>query len=344
MTWAARAKLHGKAVRPGSRFADGRRRHDDIGRRRGSLEGQRYSRHGLSLQDDPDIRHVRSACFFNWNCFLAVARTRVLCRTVVSVAGNRLESGSCTPSRERRPADSLPVSHQESTMNAKRFRRGLTVLFVLGVVPFCAGQAAKDQPSALESDPKGWMDMLSSAGADLEGWTRAPIPPGGMLREESQWSLDPKTGNLVCKGDGGHEWLRCDQSLTDFLFHVEWRYTPVPGKKGYNSGVYVRNSSDAKIWHQAQCGDASGGYLFGETSAAYALKPFNFSKDMKEQRVKPAGEWNIYEFTCKGRNVSLWVNGAVTNEWKGCQVPRGYIGLEAEGWRIEFRNVKVKML
>jgi hypothetical protein len=229
-------------------------------------------------------------------------------------------------------------------MLAKRFRRGLTLLLVLGVVPLSAGQGPKVQPGALESDPSGWIDMLSTAGAELDGWTREPIPPGGTLREESQWSLDPTTGILVCKGDGGHEWLRLDQSLTDFIFHVEWRFTPVPGKKGYNSGVYVRNSSDAKIWHQAQCGDASGGYLFGETSAAYALKPFNFKKEMKEQRVKPAGEWNTYEFTCKGRNVTLWVNGAVTNEWNACQVPRGYIGLEAEGWRIEFRNVKVKLL
>src|SRR5262249_18780604 len=100
----------------------------------------------------------------------------------------------------------------------------------------------------------------------------------------------------------------------------------------------------AKIWHQAQCGDSSGGYLFGETSANYALQRFSLRKEMTEQRVKPSGEWNTYEITCKGRNVTLWVNGAITTGWRGGQVPRGYIGLEAEGWRIEFRNVKVKLL
>ena len=40
------------------------------------------------------------------------------------------------------------------------------------------------------------------------------------------------------------------------------------------------------------------------------MKPFNLQKEMREQRVKPAGEWNTYEITCKGRNVTLWVNGA----------------------------------
>ena len=37
------------------------------------------------------------------------------------------------------------------------------------------------------------------------------------------------------------------------------------------------------------------------------------------------------------------VNGAVTSEI-AVDVPRGHFGLEAEGWRIEFRNLKVKSL
>jgi hypothetical protein len=40
--------------------------------------------------------------------------------------------------------------------------------------------------------------------------------------------------------------------------------------------------------------------------------------------------------------VTLWVNGALTNEWHDCAVAKGHVGLEAEGWKIEFRNVKVK--
>jgi len=45
--------------------------------------------------------------------------------------------------------------------------------------------------------------------------------------------------------------------------HAEFRYTRVEGKAGYNSGVYVRNNKDGSLWHQAQIGDATGGYLFG---------------------------------------------------------------------------------
>lgn len=198
--------------------------------------------------------------------------------------------------------------------------------------------------NALRSDPQGWTDLLTKAGPKLEGWTRGPIPATGKTKEHSQWTLDEAAGTLICQGDGGHEWLRWDQELADCIFHVEWRFTVVPGKKGYNSGIYARNSADAQIWHQAQTGDGSGGFLFGGTSVKGKVKGFNLSKQQTGSRVKPAGEWNTFEITCRGRDMTLWVNGAITNEWHECDVPKGYVGLEAEGYRIEFRNVKVKPL
>ncbi len=217
----------------------------------------------------------------------------------------------------------------------------------LALVLSCAKPGlAADSPSALEKSPDGWRDLLAGAGPDLNGWTRLPIPPGSKPKATapgSQWSIDEKTGHLVCRGDGGHEWLRWDEPVGDAIYHVEWRYTAVPGKKGYNSGIYVRNSDDAKVWHQAQIGDASGGFLFGETPGdAVALKRFNETKNLKDKRVKSAGEWNICEITAKGKEISLWVNGAVTSVFDACALPKGYVGLEAEGWRIEFRNVKLK--
>jgi hypothetical protein len=223
-------------------------------------------------------------------------------------------------------------------------RRLVLMVALLGLTARFAPADEAETPSALERDPSGWTDLLAKAGPDLEGWTRGPIPPKGRLNPKSQWSIDATTGHLVCQGDGGHEWLRWNNELGDAVFHVEWRFTPVAGKKGYNSGLYARNSADARIWHQAQTGDASGGYIFGETEVDGKLKGINLAKQNKVSRVKPAGEWNTFEIACKGKQMTLWVNGAITNKWDNCQVPRGYVGVEAEGYRIEFRNVKVKPL
>ena len=196
--------------------------------------------------------------------------------------------------------------------------------------------------SALESSPKGWIDLLPEE--SLKGWTRVAIPPDKPLDPITQWKVDRAHRFIVCEGDRGHEWLRYDRELANFILHVEWRFTKKEGAKGYNSGVFVRNSADGRIWYQAQVGSASGGFLFGDTPVNGALKRINLSSQLKEQRVTEAGEWNTYELRCQGKIIALWVNGAVTSEFTACDMPKGYLGLEAEGYRIEFRNLKLKKL
>jgi hypothetical protein len=38
------------------------------------------------------------------------------------------------------------------------------------------------------------------------------------------------------------------------------------------------------------------------------------------------------------------VNGAVVNQLPNCGLLKGYIGLEAEGFEITFRNLKLQVL
>jgi hypothetical protein len=196
--------------------------------------------------------------------------------------------------------------------------------------------------SALETDAQGWVDLMPAA--NLEGWYRVPVPPKGALGRE-QWHVDKEKKVLVCDGDGGHDMLLHEKEIADAIFHFEFCYTRVEGKTGYNSGAYVRNSKDGSIWHQAQFGDAKDGHLFGVTPTADGkTKFFNLAKQVKDQRVKPAGEWNTMEVTARGRTLILWVNGAVTCQFDDCGLEKGRIGLEGEGYRIEFRNLKLKPL
>jgi hypothetical protein len=202
--------------------------------------------------------------------------------------------------------------------------------------------ASEPTPSALESDPQGWENVIPPA--DLKGWSRVPVPPGAPLGRQ-QWHVEDGGKTLVCDGDGGHDMLLCGREFGDAVFHFEFRYTKIEGKSGYNSGAYVRNSKDGAIWHQAQFGAASGGYLFGETPMAEGkMKFFTTNKEVTDGRVKPAGEWNTMEITARGKTLTLWVNGAVTCQVKECGSLRGLLGVEGEGYRIEFREMKVKEL
>jgi hypothetical protein len=208
-------------------------------------------------------------------------------------------------------------------------------------------QAPAPTPPALSPDAKGWVDLL--ADKSLKQWTRVPMSPVGQLPAgdvagPSPWTVAPSGDLLVCEGDkAGHEMFRFAQEAGDFVLHVEWRYAGPSTDKPYNSGVLARASADAAIWHQAQTG-AAGGYLFGATLVDGKPVRVNMRDKMAENRIKPAGEWNVYEIRAVGKTMTLWVNGAVVSELPNLEVPRGYVGLEAEGYRMEFRNLKLKTL
>ena len=216
--------------------------------------------------------------------------------------------------------------------------RTITFLFSL-VVLGCVTAAAAEAPGALASDPSGWADIMPDR--TLAGWTRIPVPPTDGLKPQMQWTADRDAGVLICRGDGQHEWLRFDEKLSDFILHVEWNATEREGR--YNSGIGVRMSPYAEIWHQAQTTPA-GGYMFGDTLVDGNLQRVSLRQQMTENRLRPAGEWNTFEIRCEGGTITLWVNGAVVNRWENMQVRSGHIALEAEGYPISFRNLKLKKL
>jgi hypothetical protein len=173
-------------------------------------------------------------------------------------------------------------------------------------------------------------------------WTRVAIPPDHPVSQVAQWHIDAAKRTIVCDGNGGHEWLRFNREFRNFTFHVQWRFTPVSGSPKYNSGVFFRNSLDGSTWHQAQT-SLDGGYIFGMTPVDGKLQSFNERKNMTENRVKPAGKWNAYDIRCVDGTCTLSVNGATVNTIH-VAVEKGYIGLEAEGYQIAFRNFKLQQL
>jgi hypothetical protein len=184
-----------------------------------------------------------------------------------------------------------------------------------------------------------WIDLLPDE--SLKGWIRVPIPAVSGVDARPQWKVDPANRTLTCTGSGGHEWLMYEKELGDYDLSVEWRFTPKEGNPRYNSGIGIRLSKAGELWLQAQTGQA-GGYLFGTNFANGAIQRVNTLKEVKENRVKAVVEWNLYEIQSRGDTVTLSINGAVVSVVPGVGLRRGFIGLEAEGFEVAFRNLKLK--
>jgi hypothetical protein len=146
-------------------------------------------------------------------------------------------------------------------------------------------------------------------------------------------------------------YLRTVKEYSDYHLHLEWRYPENPT----NSGVFLHTSGPDLIWpahYQGQlkyenAGDfivhgvgvsaTIGGIVYVSSDTLKPLIP-----KMNPTNEKPAGEWNSYDITCIGSTIELRVNGLLQNKATNCSLTKGGIGLQAEGSKIQFRNLWIE--
>lgn len=195
--------------------------------------------------------------------------------------------------------------------------------------------------SALERDPKGWINLLSDK--SLKNWKRLPLAPDTTVSGKNPWKVEGDL--LLCDGVDVKEMLLYDEEVRNGIFHLEWRFRKAEGKPEYNSGAYVRTTGDGKYWHQIQIAYPTMPPRFGDL---FGDLPVNGKPERviiggnAHNRARPAGEWNTYEITMKGKSISVWINGSESITWNDCPFDKGYYGLQAELYFLEFRNLQFK--
>ena len=183
-------------------------------------------------------------------------------------------------------------------------------------------------------------------GKDLGGWKVFDAKKDG-------WSA--ADGKIVF-ADGGGGWLGTERDYDNFVLRLDYRLIP-----GGNSGVYLRAPTSGWISRQGMeiqlLDDNHPRYakldFYQYTGSIYHVVP-------PTRRVgKPGGQWNALEIQAKGRRVVVLHNGvkivdadldhclrdpAVAKEHPGLKRATGRIGLQAHTDRVEFRNLRVKVL
>ena len=148
-------------------------------------------------------------------------------------------------------------------------------------------------------------------------------------------------------------YLRTKKEFENYRLHVEWCYPEKPT----NSGVFIHTVGPDKVWpthYQCQLKHLFAGdfIIQGEGVSATvrdtvytstpALKPI--APKFQPSSEKKAGEWNSYDIVCKGNTVEVKVNGVLQNYATKCSISKGAIGLQAEGSKIQFRNIWIEKL
>jgi hypothetical protein len=173
--------------------------------------------------------------------------------------------------------------------------------------------------SALRGDGQGdppWHSLFS--GTDLSGWVR--MSNGHFVAT-----------NGVIQVAGGKGWLRTERQFSDFILEIEGRGL----ETNFNGGIFIRAPLDGtpwptNVWQVNLKQTAIGELLEGSARVVPSKLP-----------PRPVGDWIKFRLEVRGHSISLEVDGQQIWKFEKFIPSRGFIGLQAEGKTVEFRNLRI---
>lgn len=211
--------------------------------------------------------------------------------------------------------------------------------------------------AAPADDRAGFTPLFN--GKDFAGWKAF----GRKQKDGPTVGIDPKEswsvvdGELRCTGQPTG-YLVTDKEYGDYVLRLKWRYPK--GLKAGNGGVLIHCQRGDVVWPvsiEVQLRSGRAGDLWLQTAKEVELAVPADRRDAadktnrhvwrspKDEPVeKPFGEWNQYEITCRGGDVTVAVNGRVVNGGLGGNLTKGRIALQSEATEIHFKEIEIKGL
>jgi hypothetical protein len=184
-------------------------------------------------------------------------------------------------------------------------------------------------------------------GTNLNGWKTYLDP--------KQKGADPAKTFVVQNGEiqvSGfpNGYFYTDKSYKNYVITYDWTYPKEqPEKTTMNSGclVHIQLPHTEGAWPKSvepQVRYDDHGKFFFPGFPKDGKPAQKFDEAAQKKALKPSYEWNTTEVTCKADGtVLVRINGVPVNETKS-ELTGGPIGFQSEGARINFRNIKIRML
>jgi hypothetical protein len=208
-------------------------------------------------------------------------------------------------------------------------------------------------PAAPADEKDGFTPLFD--GKTLEGWDFVvrPDKDGKKVDPKTIWSVTDGTIRCVGKPNG---YMITKEEYADYVLKLKWRFPA--DSKGGNSGVLLHCQDQNLPWPtsvEAQLQSGRAGDFWLIMPPAVKLEVDSKRQDPKQARhylrvetkepvEKKFGEWNQYEITCKGGDVTLVVNGIKVNEGKNGNLKKGKIALQSEGAEVHFKDIEIKSM
>lgn len=158
-------------------------------------------------------------------------------------------------------------------------------------------------------------------GKDLKGW---------VLMHEAKFEI---TNGVLCLV-GGRGWLKTEKKYKDFELELEWRAL----EPRYDSGILIRATAEGTPWptnaYQINLRyNMLGGLLKGSQPVIPSELP-----------LLPPNQWHKMRVICQGTLLELYIDDEKCWTFNHIDLLEGYIGIQAEDKKFEFRNIRLRIL
>lgn len=171
--------------------------------------------------------------------------------------------------------------------------------------------------TAADATGKPWTVLFN--GKDLTGWKGENGVTAGVV-----------DGNLqIFKGQG---WLRTEKEYQDFNLELEWRAY----EDNYDSGIYIRSGTDGVPWPK------NGFQVNLRYNAIGALVKNSKTLVPAEIPKLPVNKWVKMRLEVRGKKAKLIINGEDNWETDLIDIEKGYLGIQIEDRKMDFRNIRIQ--
>lgn len=181
-----------------------------------------------------------------------------------------------------------------------------------------------------------WLPLGFLIAYPVRGYSAQPGPKepasfqSWVTMNQGQFACTNQTLQLV----GGNGWLRSDRAYTNFVLELEWRALD----KGYDSGIFLRAGKAGSPW-------PTDAWQVNLSSAALGALVKGYRSVVRaENPPAPLNQWVKMKIEVVGTRVTLHIDGEQAWTYNNLDAAAGYIGIQAEGKKFEFRNLQITVL